>query len=52
MFKSNINSYMTSLFENVYGLNNYKFNDNNAIRSRIDFTEQHEPRSFYNQAVA
>ena len=51
MFKSNINRYLTTLFANDYGLNNYKNNDSSAVRSRIDFTQQHEPRTFYNYAV-
>ena len=48
MFESQINAKLTNMFQNKYDLIDYKYNDNGAVRARIDFIERHEPRSFYN----
>ena len=52
MFESQINLTLTKLFQEKYDLTNYKYNDNSAVRARIDFMERQEPRSFYNYAVS
>ena len=47
MYKSNIMRMIETTFLLEYGIVNLFENDTDAILSRIDFVEKHEPRSYY-----